>query len=238
MSQDPGQTTIVTAFIAGFLSFLSPCVLPLVPSYVSYITGITFGELTQETLPKKIRLTTAIHSLLFIAGFTAVFVLLGMSFTFLGNFILRNKLIIERAGGIVVTLFGLHITGLINLNFLQHEKKIEMKGKPLGYLGSFLVGATFSLGWTPCVGPILSSILILSSTTGAAKSGAILLLSYALGLGLPFFLSSTLINHFLVYFGKIKRYMRAISVTSGIFIVIVGILILTGYFTRARHLLG
>ncbi len=238
MSQDPGQATILTAFIAGFLSFLSPCVLPLIPSYISYITGITFGELTQEALPRKIRFLTAVHSLLFIAGFTAVFVLLGLSFTLLGNTVLRHRLIIERIGGIIVILFGLHIAGAINLNFLRREKKVEIKTKPLGYLGSFLVGATFSLGWTPCVGPILSSILILSSTAGEVKQGAALLLSYSLGLGAPFFLSSVLINNFLAYFGRIKRYLRVISVISGIFLVIVGLLILTGYFTRALHLLG
>lgn len=238
MNQGLEQTTILTAFIAGFLSFLSPCVLPLIPSYISYITGITFGDLTQEALPRKIRFLTAVHSLLFIAGFTVIFILLGLSFTLLGNAVLRHRLIIERIGGIIVILFGLHIAGAINLNFLQREKKVEIKTKPLGYLGSFLVGATFSLGWTPCVGPILSSILILSSTAGEAKQGVALLLSYSLGLGLPFFLSSVLINHFLAYFGKIKRYMRAISVISGIFLVIVGLLILTGYFTRALHLLG
>lgn len=238
MNQGLEQTTILTAFIAGFLSFLSPCVLPLIPSYISYITGITFGELTQETLPRKIRFLTAVHSLLFISGFTAIFVLLGLSFTFLGSFILRNHQLIEKIGGIIVILFGLHIAGAINLNFLQREKKVDIKTKPLGYLGSFLVGATFSLGWTPCVGPILSSILILSSTVGEAKQGATLLLSYSLGMGLPFFISSLLINNFLFYFGRIKKYLRAISIISGIFIVIVGILILTGYFARALHLLG
>lgn len=238
MGNGPNQVTILTAFIAGFLSFLSPCVLPLIPSYISYITGITFGELTQEVLSRKIRLLTAVHSLLFIAGFTVIFVLLGLSFTLLGSVVLKHRLVIERIGGAIVILFGLNIAGLINLNFLQRGKKIEIKTKPLGYLGSFLVGATFSLGWTPCVGPILSSILILSSTAVEAKRGAALLLSYSLGMGLPFFISSVLINNYLAYFGKIKKYLRAISVISGIFLVIVGILILTGYFTRALHLLG
>lgn len=235
MSQGLEQATILTAFIAGVLSFFSPCVIPLIPSYISYITGITFGELTQETLPGKIRFLTALHSIFFILGFTAVFVMLGLSFTLLGSFILKNSRMIEKIGGIIVILFGLQIAGVVRLNFLQREKKFLIKTKPLGYLGSFLVGATFSLGWTPCVGPILSSILILSSTAGEAKHGAALLLSYSVGLGLPFFLSGVLVNNFLGYFGRVKRYLRVISVISGIFIAIVGILILTGYFTKALH---
>jgi cytochrome c-type biogenesis protein len=238
MGQGLEQATILTAFIAGLLSFFSPCVIPLMPSYISYITGITFGELTREVLPGKIRVLTALHSLFFILGFTAVFVMLGLSFTLLGSFILKNSRMIEKIGGIIVILFGLQIAGAINLNFLRREKKFEIKAKPLGYLGSFLVGATFSLGWTPCVGPILSSILILSSTAGEVKRGVALLLSYSLGLGLPFFLSSILVNNFLGYFGRIKRYLGAISVISGIFIVIVGILILTGYFSKALHILS
>lgn len=236
MGQGLEQATMLTAFIAGVLSFFSPCIIPLIPSYISYITGITFGELTQETLPGKIRLLTALHSIFFILGFTAVFVTLGLSFTLMGSFILKNSRMIEKIGGIIVILFGLQIAGIVKLNFLQREKRFEIKTKPLGYLGSFLVGATFSLGWTPCVGPILSSILILSSTAGEAKQGAALLLSYSMGLGLPFFISGILVNNFLGYFGRIKRYLRVISVISGIFIVIVGIMILTGYFTKALHL--
>jgi len=238
MDQGLGQATILTAFIAGLLSFFSPCVIPLIPSYISYITGITFGELTQETLPGKIRILTALHSLFFILGFTAVFVLLGLSLSLLGSFILKNNRMIEKIGGIIVVLFGLQIAGVIKLNFLQREKKFEIKTKPLGYLGSFLVGATFSLGWTPCVGPILSSILILSSTAGEARRGAALLLSYSMGLGLPFFLSGILINNFLGYFGRIKKYLRIISAVSGIFIIIVGALLFTGYFKKLLHIFG
>ncbi len=230
MNQGQEPVTILVAFTAGVLSFLSPCVLPLIPSYISYITGITFGELSQQVLPKRIRFLTAVHSLLFIAGFTVVFVLLGASFTFLGGFLSQHQNIIKKIGGVIVILFGLHIAGIINLRFLERQKKVEIKSKPLGYLGSFLVGATFSLGWTPCVGPILSSILILSVTSKEIGKGIALLLSYSFGLGLPFFLSSILINNFLAYFSRIKRYLRIISIISGWMIVLVGVMIFTDYF--------
>ncbi|KPK42110.1 MAG: cytochrome C biogenesis protein [Omnitrophica WOR_2 bacterium SM23_29] len=230
MNQSSEPVTILVAFMAGMLSFLSPCVLPLIPSYISYITGITFGELTQQALPKRVRFLTVIHSLLFIAGFTAVFVLLGASFTFFGSLLSRYQDMIKKVGGMIVILLGLHIAGVINLSFLQREKKFEIKTRPLGFLGSFLVGATFSLGWTPCVGPILSSILILSSTADEIGKGVVLLLSYSLGLGLPFFLSSLLINNFLAYFNKVKGYLRAISIISGLFIIIIGVMILTNSF--------
>lgn len=237
MGQGTDSITILVAFSAGAFSFLSPCVLPLIPSYISYITGITFGELTQQVLPKRVRFLTIIHSLLFIAGFTVVFVSLGASFTFLSSFLSKYQNIIKKIGGLIVVLFGLHIAGIINLSFLERQKKLETKAKPLGFLGSFLVGSTLSLGWTPCVGPILSSILILSSAAEDVGRGAVLLLSYSLGLGLPFFLSSLLINNYLVYFQRIKRFIRLISIMSGLFIVTVGIMILMDYFgTLSGHL--
>lgn len=206
--------------------------LPLIPSYISYITGITFGELTQQVLPKRVKFLTIAHSLLFIAGFTAIFVLFGASFTALGKFLSQHKNAAEKIGGIIVVLFGLHIAGVINLGFLQKEKKFEIKSKPLGFLGSFLVGATFSLGWTPCVGPILSSILILSSTVENVGKGIALLLSYSLGLGVPFLLSGLLINNFVTYFQRIKKHIRLISILSGLFLVLIGVMILTDSFAR------
>lgn len=230
---------VMAAFIAGLLSFLSPCVLPLIPSYISYITGITFGELTQEAPPRRIRLLTAAHSLLFIFGFTLVFVLLGLSLTFAGGLIARHRQIVSKIGGIIIVIFGLNITGVINLGFLQKEEKVEIKSKPVGYFGSFLIGSTFALGWTPCVGPLLASILLLSSTEKDIAKGAALLFSYSLGLALPFFISSLLINNFLVYFKAVKRYLRVVSVITGIFLIAVGIMIFTnsfgvlaGYFER------
>lgn len=221
---------IIAAFIAGLLSFLSPCVLPLIPSYISYITGITFGELTQEAPPKRVRLLTAAHSLLFISGFTLVFMLLGLSLTVAGGLISQHRQVISKIGGVIIVIFGLGITGVLNLAFLQKEKKVEIKSRPVGYFGSFLIGATFALGWTPCVGPLLASILLLSSTEKEVIRGAGLLFSYSMGLALPFFISSILINNFLVYFKALKRYLRVISVITGIFLIAVGVMIFTNSF--------
>lgn len=239
MNSGTESVGIITAFIAGFLSFLSPCVLPLIPSYISYITGITFGELTQEALPRRIRFLTAAHSLLFILGFTLVFVLLGLSLTFAGGLLSRHRQVISRIGGAIIIIFGLSITGVINLAFLQREKKVEIKSRPAGYFGSFLIGSTFALGWTPCVGPLLASILLWSSTEKDIARGAALLFSYSLGLALPFFISSILINNFLAYFKAAKKYLRVISVITGIFLIAVGIMLftnsfgaLTGWFER------
>lgn len=165
--------------------------------------------------------------------------LLGLSITFAGGMISQHRQIIAKIGGIIIVIFGLSITGVINLAFLQKEKKVEIKSKPIGYLGSFLIGATFAIGWTPCVGPLLASILLLSSTEKEIMKGAALLLSYSLGLALPFFVSSILINNFLAYFKAVKRYLRAIAVVTGIFLIAVGIMMLTnsfgaltGYFER------
>ncbi|MDD5072283.1 MAG: cytochrome c biogenesis protein CcdA [Candidatus Omnitrophica bacterium] len=230
MDSGTGSVSFIAAFVAGLLSFLSPCVLPLIPFYISYITGITFGELTQETLPKKIRFLTAVHSLLFILGFTIVFMLLGLSLTFAGGLVSQHRQAISKIGGIIIIIFGLSISGVINLAFLQKEKKVEVKSRPVGYLGSLLIGATFALGWTPCVGPLLASILLLSSTEKEIMKGAALLFSYSLGLALPFFISSILINDFLSYFKALKKYLRAVSVITGIFLVVVGIMLFTNSF--------
>lgn len=230
MNSGTESVSIIAAFIAGLLSFLSPCVLPLIPSYISYITGITFGELTQEVLPKRIRLLTAAHSLLFILGFTMIFVLLGLSLTFAGGLISQHRQIISKIGGIIIVIFGLNITGVIKLGFLQNEKKVEIKSKPVGYFGSFLIGSTFAFGWTPCVGPLLASILLLSSTEKDIVKGASLLFSYSLGLALPFFVTSLLINNFLSYFKAVKKYLRVMSVITGVFLIAVGIMIFTNSF--------
>ncbi|MDD4879038.1 MAG: cytochrome c biogenesis protein CcdA [Candidatus Omnitrophica bacterium] len=230
MNSGTESVSFIAAFVAGLLSFLSPCVLPLIPSYISYITGITFGELTQETLPKRIRFLTAAHSLLFILGFTIVFMLLGLSLTFAGGLVSQHRQVISKIGGVIIIIFGLSITGVINLAFLQKEKKVEVKSRPVGYFGSLLIGATFALGWTPCVGPLLASILLLSSTEKEIMRGAMLLFSYSLGLALPFFISSILINNFLAYFKALKKYLRAVSVITGIFLIIVGVMIFTNSF--------
>jgi cytochrome c-type biogenesis protein len=220
--------SIFLAFTAGILSFLSPCILPLIPSYLSFITGISFQELTTS---KKIRKMTILHSLLFILGFSLIFILLGATATYLGNLLLKYQIIIKKIGGVLIILFGLYITGLLKLDFLTKERKIHLTEKPIGYFGTILVGATFAFGWSPCIGPILSTILLYASTSEKLSQGIVLLVFYSLGLGIPFFLTSLLVNSFLSYFEKFKRYLPSITLISGIFLIIAGFLLILDKFS-------
>jgi cytochrome c-type biogenesis protein len=229
MSQ-PQHISGMIAFSAGLLSFASPCVLPLVPSYITYITGVSFKELTDAEARAKLRWATIFHSLFFIMGFSLVFILMGASASYLGQLLTEYQSWIIKGGGVLIILLGIQFTGIINIPFLQMEKRFEMRRKPLGYLGSFLVGVAFAAGWTPCIGPILSTILIYASTTKSFTKGILLLTYYSIGLGIPFFLSSLAFNSFLSAFDKIKRYMRIITIISGFFLIGIGILFLTDTF--------
>jgi len=224
------EISILIAFSAGLLSFVSPCVLPLIPSYITYITGVSFKELTDAEARAKLRWATIFHSLLFIMGFSTIFILMGASASYLGQLMLQYQYWIMKGGGVLIIILGIHFTGVINLPFLQMERRFELKKKPLGYLGSFLVGIVFAAGWTPCVGPILSTILLYASTSKSYKTGVVLLAFYSMGLGVPFFLSSLAFNLFLSAFERIKRYMRVITIVSGSFLIAIGILLLTDMF--------
>jgi len=213
---------MVGAFIAGLLSFLSPCVLPLIPSYITYITGLSFADLQAEHPTHKVRELTIVHSLLFIAGFTCVFVLLGASASFLGDFLHEHKTAIRRAGGILIVIFGIHVSGVFDIGWLLGEKKLTLHRKPAGYLGSFLVGVVFAAGWTPCIGPILAAILAVAATEGR---GVWLLFCYSMGLAIPFFLSSLAMHQFLVFFRRFKRHIRLLEIATGLFLIVIGALI-------------
>ncbi len=219
------------AFVAGLLSFLSPCVLPLIPSYVTYITGLSFGDLKAEHPSHKVREKTMLHSLLFIAGFTVVFVLLGASATYLGGFMQEHMNVFRKVGGVMIVLFGVHVTGIFDLGILLGEKRFTIHRRPAGYLGSFVIGLAFAAGWTPCIGPILASILIVAATEGEVYHGMALLLVYSLGLGTPFFLSSLALHRFLVFFNRYKKHIRIMEIVTGVFLIIIGIMIFTNYLT-------
>lgn len=228
--------TMVGAFVAGLLSFLSPCVLPLIPSYITYITGLSFADLQAEHPTHKVRQQTVIHSLLFIAGFTCVFVLLGASASFLGDFLQEHKTAIRRAGGILIIIFGIHVSGLFDVGMLLGEKKLTLHRKPAGYLGSFIVGVVFAAGWTPCIGPILATILAVAATEGR---GVWLLLTYSMGLAIPFFLAALAMHQFLIFFRRFKRHIRLFEIFTGILMVVVGVLIFTNYLTViSRYMSG
>ena len=211
---------LLVAFGAGLISFLSPCVLPLIPGYISYISGSTFNELIEK---KNIDLTPII---LFTVGFSIVFIIFGAASTYLGQVLLQNSHELRIAAGLVIILFSLHIIGIINLKFLNYEKRIETKTNN-NFYSPIVIGMAFAFGWTPCIGPILGSILVLAATEDSINKGILLLISYSLGLALPFILSGYLIQKFLTFSKNFKKNINLVSKIGGIILLITGVLILT-----------
>ena len=222
--------SLYIAFAAGFLSFFTPCVLPLIPSYIMYITGVTLKDLSESRDSKRIMKTTVANSLLFILGFSLVFILLGVAASLVGRFLFEFRGVIRMIGGTIIIVFGLYLTGIFRLRFLDIEKRFSLKAKPAGYFGSFLVGVTFAAAWIPCVGPILGSILVLAGTSETLMRGILLLISYSLGLATPFFLTSISLNSAMVYFKRISKYLGVIEKISGVFLILIGLLLLTNQF--------
>jgi cytochrome c-type biogenesis protein len=219
------------AFFAGFLTFLSPCILPLIPAYVSFITGVSINDLvTVRGEKRKMTGRILLEMILFISGFSLVFVSLGASASYFGKFMLQHLGLLRIIFGVLVILFGLYIAGLFKISFFAYEKKIHLRVKPTNILGSFIVGIVFALGWTPCAGPILGTILTYAGTRGTITEGVLLLSCYSLGLAVPFLLSGLAVNLFLRELRRIKRYSKVISFITGGLLIVFGILILTGKF--------
>jgi cytochrome c-type biogenesis protein len=218
---------IAIAFTAGVLSFLSPCVLPLVPSYLTFVTGMSLEDL-QEGVNRK---ATFMHSILFVGGFSMIFILLGASASFLGQFFRQYELWIARIGGVVIILLGLHMAGVFRWNTLMREKRVHLNDKPAGYLGTFGVGMAFGAGWTPCIGPILGAILTYSVSQDTMWAGVGLLSVYSAGLAVPFLLSSLALDWFLQAFKRFRHWIPVVEKGSGILLIVLGILLLTGRFT-------
>jgi len=216
---------VLVAFIAGILSFLSPCVLPLVPSYVSFITGLSLEELGER------RWAAFTHALLFVSGFTLIFLLLGASATQLGRFLNYNQVWLERIGGLLIIFFGLYLLGAIRWGPLSQERRVHMQNKPVGYLGSLLVGVAFGAGWTPCIGPILGSILMYTGAKATLGQGIALLLAYSLGLAIPFLVAALAVEKFIDWFKKFRKYIPLTTKIAGGILVFVGLLLVSGYFT-------
>jgi cytochrome c-type biogenesis protein len=227
--QDGTSIGILVALLAGLLSFLSPCVLPLVPSYVSFITGLGMEELEQGG--EGVKKVTLVHALLFVAGFTLIFVLMGASATFIGHLLRTYQDIIARVGGLVIILFGVMLLGVIPIPALSREKRYQFQNKPVGYAGTMAVGAAFGAGWVPCIGPILGAILTLAATRANVAEGTGLLFVYSLGLAIPFVLSAVALTAFLSWFQKFRRYLRYVEWAAGILLILVGLLLVTGKFT-------
>jgi cytochrome c-type biogenesis protein len=223
---DPAGLGLFVAFAAGLLSFLSPCVLPLVPSYIGFLTGMTLPEVTGR------RRSALVHAILFVAGFSLIFILLGASATALGRALNQYQVWIQRVGGVLIIGFGLVCLGVVRADFLMRERRVQMEDRPVGFLGSMLVGMAFAAGWTPCIGPVLGAILGLAATSSDLARGTLLLVAYSAGLAVPFLLAALALESFLRWFQRFRRYLPWVMRVSGALLVFVGILMVTGEFTR------
>jgi len=219
---------ILTAFVAGAISFLSPCVLPLVPGYVSYVAGASLNGVVTPASSAR-RLSVLGLSLLFVLGFSTVFVVLGASATALGQLLLQYRYETNIAGGVIIVIFGLFMMGLLRLTWLQREFRIHENipgGRPLG---AYLLGLAFAFGWTPCIGPVLGAILTVSATSATMSQGIALLTIYSLGLGLPFLMAAAFTGAFLARMESMRRFGRPLQVFAGLVMVVMGIAMMTGY---------
>ena len=219
------EAGLFSAFVGGVLSFLSPCVLPLVPSYLGFLTGMTAEEMQVD------RRRVFVHALWFVAGFSVIFVLLGATASALGSLLQQYQTWIARVGGVILILFGLYLLGVIKPAFLMRERRLQLADKPLGYLGSAFVGVAFGAAWTPCIGPILGAILTLAAAQASVAQGTFLLFVYALGLAIPFLLTALALERFLVWFKRFRRYIVWVERIAGIMLIILGVLLLTDRFT-------
>ena len=227
--QDGASIGILVAFLAGLLSFLSPCVLPLVPSYVSFVTGLGMEEL--EAGGDRVKWVTLVHSLLFVAGFTLIFLLMGASATYIGQLLRSYQDLIARVGGVVIIFFGVYLLGVIPIAALSRERRVHFQQKPVGYVGTVVVGMAFGAGWVPCIGPILGAILTLAATRANVAEGIGFLAVYSAGLAIPFVLSAVALTAFLAWFQKFRRYIRYVEWIAGLLLIFVGLLLVTGKFT-------
>ncbi len=234
---DSVSVSVGVAFLGGLVSFLSPCVLPLVPSYVTYVTGMTFDELTAGDQGAA-RRRVVVHSALFILGFGLVFVTLGATATVLGGVLRRALPLLQQVGGVVIAAFGLAMLGVLRLPFLMRERRVQLASRPAGMAGSVLAGAAFGAGWTPCVGPVLASILFYSGMQSTMGDGMLLLVAYTLGLGIPFFIAAVGLNWYLARVKQLRRWLRPLERLAGALLVLVGVLLFTGRFTMLSSFLA
>lgn len=223
--QAPASLGVSISFTAGLLSFLSPCVLPLIPSYVSFITGLSLDDVERS------RRVALIHSLLFVTGFTLIFLALGASATVLGRLLFAHREWVERVGGVLVIVLGLYLLGVLNFGALARERRIHFSNKPLGYLGTVFVGMAFAAGWTPCIGPILGAVLTFTASSADLQRGLVLLFAYSLGLAVPFVLAALMIDRFMALFQRYRGALIWTSRLSGVLLIVVGLLMISGSMT-------
>jgi cytochrome c-type biogenesis protein len=218
---------IFIALTAGLLSFLSPCVLPLVPSYLTFVTGMTLDDLREGTDRRAV----LIHSLLFVSGFSIIFLVMGASASFLGQFFLIYQDWVARIGGVIIIVLGLHLAGVFRIAPLMRERRVHLSEKPAGHMGTLAVGAAFGAGWTPCIGPVLGGILGLAGTSETVWQGTGLLLAYSLGLAIPFVVAALALDRFLATFRRFRNWIPVLEKASGVLLIALGVLLITGRFT-------
>lgn len=222
---NPSQLSIGVAFLAGLASFLSPCVLPLVPIYLAQLVGQSIHQSSEVKMQPSLRVVTFLHAALFVFGFTLAFVALGAAASSLGSFLQAHLVLVRQIGGVILIVIGLHLTGILKLPFLYGQKRITFRPERPSYPASFLIGVTFAIAWSPCIGPILGSILALAAGTATLRQGVLLLLAYSLGLGVPFLLLGLGLNQVSRILKKLKPYLGKIEVVTGALLMVVGVLV-------------
>ena len=222
---------VIAAFGAGVISFLSPCVLPLVPGYLSMISGFSLDQL-KGSGDKRLKRAVVLNSITFIIGFSITFISLGASATWLGQALRSRQHLFEQIAGIVIIVFGLHLLGVFKINALYQDKRFHDVKKPRGAIGALVLGLAFAFGWTPCIGPILAGILGIAEQQQTVGQGVFLLSVYSLGLGVPFLLTSLGLNQFLSFYSRFKQHFRMVEIASGGLVTIIGVLILTNHLSR------
>jgi cytochrome c-type biogenesis protein len=232
------EFSLLIVFAAGLLSFLSPCVLPLIPGYIAFVSGLSVDDMTERESMDKISASAMLSSVLFVIGFSAVFVLLGASATWLGGLLVQRLPLLVNIAGIVIIIFGLQQIGLFKFGFMQATKQIDLPAEKLGPFKAPLLGAAFGFGWTPCVGPILAAILTYAATMDTVGKGVMLLIVYSAGLAIPFLLTTVALKGFFKLFSRIKKYMGLIQKISGAILVLLGIMMITGKLTLITAKLG
>lgn len=215
-----------TAFVAGLLSFFSPCVLPLIPAYFTFITGFSIEELTEE-YNSEIRKKVFLSTFLFVLGFSLVFILMGASASYLGGLMYTYKKLIRIIGGILIIILGIHLTGLIRIPGLDFEKRVTLEKKPLHFLGTLIIGMAFGAGWSPCIGPLLGSILIVAGSQETVWQGVVLLGIYSAGLAIPFIIMSIFINFLLIFIKKASKVLKYVNVVAGVVLIVVGLILVS-----------